>query len=913
MTFTLERMIYGNADSSGEMTILGMSDHLTPQDSALWRGITSLKPLDAPTFRESRSFGLFAGPEDRFVFACAYNHEGKSGYEYILLPRKLLTELAGNFAPLLALYDHPNAAEPHAARIAPIKLPAAEAWSPQRRRDAIDALLAQVTAMPKALKLLGAALHERGLLIYDFPADTNARLAIIMGLIALLPARVRPDLTFSTNRHEKTLTQARVVFAPSSVITGRWVANWSKQSFPDDDVLAIPYIQRLTALWKGDIPAFLSAIDQMDALAASTIINRNLQNSLTVMAERHALDAQIRAGEDVSPQALKAVMKDIPPDGDLKDLYAKRLLKQALDERDTDAAQIVARVMDEDPKLDLDLFAQLQHELSTRPDAVYSFVRARLSASAPTGDDTGDTTERWGERLKIAALASLRVAILDGDAETAINWLRLVAREPASYDLGEIVHHSILAAQERAHTEPELAQALILLAVKRDPAALETLLEDSTLLAVLPNGLGMALRKGAGDPVQLLQTYGVEVFLVALVRALDTRQPDLFTPAAIDQIWTLAADNATNNSAYSAQHILEALTSSAAVWLPTPALETLVEVALHDKRDDLALQIAHQISGRAGFLTILIESITSSGRGDSEALALIAQLIAVSDLTQQQAVEIYIGLLADWDWRDSALEVMEQLARAIQQHADIEVNLDVIWHLLAVASELKEEFITRVALRRLTVDLETIEDESLAADDLQRIIPLIAWSSAARAQLMAWWRSFTREQTTAHLQRLDKALVENATETKRTLDDLRTIVQTVLAFRRMLGKRSLAQFAEDISTTYAILQGLTESFDPSAKRAVSFDPATVRLEMNSRSEELSPHELKILANNFKELAQLVASMADSRSKATLMRRGDDVDRQLMTGEQQPHSAVDALKWMSGYLSGTQDKPDEDAE
>ena len=101
----------------------------------------------------------------------------------------------------------------------------------------------------------------------------------------------------------------------------------------------------------------------------------------------------------------------------------------------------------------------------------------------------------------MAALASLRVAILDGDAETAINWLRLVAREPASYDLGEVVHYGILSAQERARSEPDLAQALILLAVKRDQAALEMLLADEALLAAVPNALGVALRNGEGDPL----------------------------------------------------------------------------------------------------------------------------------------------------------------------------------------------------------------------------------------------------------------------------------------------------------------------------------------------------------------------------------------------------------------------------
>ena len=323
-----------------------------------------------------------------------------------MLPRQLLLDLAGNLAPLLALFEQPPDDNSRAARIAPIKLPHAEAWQPAKRRAAVDVLLTQVGGVPQALKLLGAALHERGLLIQDYAADTDARLALVKGLIALLPGRVRPDLTFSTNRHEQMLTQARVVFAPSSVVTGRWIANWNTQTFPNGETGLIPYIQRLTKLWNGDIPAFLEAIDQMDALAVGALTNRNLQSSLTVMAERHALDAQIRAGEEVSPEAIKAVMKDIPPEGDLKRLYAKRLLKYALDERDTDAAQIVARLMDEDDQLDSELYAQLQRDLTVRPDAVYSFLRARLSAAgARVLMGWEKDVERWVERLQLRGVS----------------------------------------------------------------------------------------------------------------------------------------------------------------------------------------------------------------------------------------------------------------------------------------------------------------------------------------------------------------------------------------------------------------------------------------------------------------------------------------------------------------------------
>jgi hypothetical protein len=917
MTYTLERIIYGASDSSGDMSILAISDHLTPQDASLWRGITSLRPMDGADFKSSRAFGIFAGPGNRFVLACAYNYNGKPLTEYVVLPRELLSELAGNLALLLALFDAPSEVPPNNARIAPLKLETSTGWTPVQRRTQVEALLAAGVDMAQALRLLGAALHERGLMIYDFPGGTEARLAVIQGMMALLPAHARPDLTFSTNRHEKTMTQARVVFAPNSTVTGRWIANWQTRSIPEDESTLPPFIRRLMALWNGDLTTFLTAIDQMDSIGAN-IVNRNLQSALTVMAERHALDAQILNGEETSPEALKAVMKDIPPEGELKRQYAERLLLHALHARDGDAALIVARVMDEDPELDAALYQQLEKELSESPDAVYSFVRTRLSSSANGGggsNGNGDTPARspqdqkWAERLKVAAQASLDVAIQDGDAETTINWLRLVAREPASYELAEVVHNGILAAQERAENEPELAQALILLAVKRDQAALETLLANDKLLAAVPDGLGRALRKGEGDPAALLQTYGVEVFLVALTHALEFQTPDLFTPATIQQVWTIFTSGAANASA---ERIVNELSSSGAIWLPNEALETLLGLMLRDRRDDLSHQVIHQVRQRADFLSVVVGAISQSERTESESLALIAQLIAVGDLTLQDALDVYVGLLMVWEWRKSSLEVMEQVARTIQQHSSLQVEQHVIWILLAMAGELKQEFITRVALRRLTADLETLEDD-LLVEDLQRLTNILAWSSAARAQLLGWWRGYVHAQSTARLQRFDKAMVDNATENRHSLDDLRIVIQTVIAFRRMLGKRSLNQFAEDIAVTYGILQGLAESFDPNARRAISFDPATIRLELDARSEELSPHELKILANNFKELAQLVSTMAENRSKATLIRRGDDVDRQLMSGEQQPHSAIDAMKWMAGYLSGTQDKPEESAE
>ena len=76
--------------------------------------------------------------------------------------------------------------------------------------------------------------------------------------------------------------------------------------------------------------------------------------------------------------------------------------------------------------------------------------------------------------------------------------------------------------------------------------------------------------------------------------------------------------------------------------------------------------------------------------------------------------------------------------------------------------------------------------------------------------------------------------------------------------------------------------------------------------LGAQEADISPQERQILSNDLKEIAHMVAEMGDNRTRGNLVRRGDDLDRDLMTGEQEPHGAVDVMKWLAGYWSGTQD-------
>ena len=939
MTILLERMIFSyppQSEAPEAPQLLALSEALTPSEAALWRGVTSLQPLpvDAASQEASCAYGIFAGPGDRFVLARACLSAPPLTtsrlYDYLLIPRDSLQALAGNLDALLKalvpLAELPAllragpetpprstngkakagdagraTAEAQIQKIARVTLPELPPWPQTDALACFKAVLAEDFGgdFRRMLVLLEAALHDRGLMIHEYPLDSALRLRLVQGLLALLPAPLRSDLTFSTNRHERETTQARVVFAARSVTSARWVADWEKRTFPGEDILKTAYVRRLAALWTGEADDLVERIAEMSAIAATLQPGKMLRDNLALIADRHALDARIEAGEPVEIETLKRLWKSIPPGGDLKLSYARQLLERGVEDRDVDAAALAAAAMDDDPALDAALYPLLDAGLLTQPDAIYAFVRTRLSAQPD---------ERWLLRLKAAALASLQIAIADGDAETVINWLKLVAREPVNYDLADILHHGILSAQARARTDPDLAFGLVLLAVKRDQAALDPLLEDDALVEALPEPLARALRDHEGDPEVLLQNHGPELFLVALARAARAMHGELFTPLALDQVWGLytSSQMLSLSSHYNPEQIINTLVENGIGWMSAAAQQHLLALVLRDQRDELFFRLAHGLRKDDERLGLLAGALDDSGRDPDELLALIGQMVAIGDVTQPESAQIYITLLEQRGWSGGTLPLMQQLARIMQQHPNLTVPADVIWMLLRQADEHEEEFITRLGVRWLSGDLEKMSDDNALVDAVLRLYELIQWDAGARQAFHNWWRDFVRDQTLARLQRIDKAL-----DGKRPLEEARTIVQWVITLRKVLGKRTITQFADDIATTYAILQALSESFDPSTRRPSTFDALTMRAELDSRSEELSPHQQQILANNFKELAHLIASMGDSRSRASIMRRGEDLDRQLISGEQPPHSAVDALKWMAGYLSGAQNRDDDD--
>lgn len=579
---------------------------------------------------------------------------------------------------------------------------------------------------------------------------------------------------------------------------------------------------------------------------------------------------------------------------------AEALLEAAVASRDVEAARRVTALMDSDPVLDSALESRLYQILPDQPDAVYAFIRCRLGEQV---------NPRWLPRLKLAALYSLRVAIMDADAATIVNWLTLIAREPLAYDLTDVLHSGLLAALPRAYDEPDLARSLVMIAAKRDPANLDNLLNDPQLLAVIPDNSGRVLRDFNGDLLQLLQQKGIEIYLVAVARAIQAGQAAMLTPAAI--IPLLELEEAGQPVGLLPAHfqpaaLLHILLTPSLSPLSDDTVDELASELLRARQDVLFLRLLHHPEAAHALAPRLVYIFEQGQRTVNEATELVGRAMGAGDLHPQEVVDLYIAMLNGLNWRRETLPLMQQLSRALKQFPAVQIGAEQLHKMIDAAAESKDELTAKVAVKRLLDGLQTVEDETELTEQLRLLSGQSQWCESARELVTDWWRGYVRLQPVPRLHRLDKLM-----DGKRGLEIERGILHTLMAVRKMLGQWSLHEFASAVQSAFSVLEALAESFDPSARRSSRFDPEMARVELDAQDDPLAPQERQVLANNLKELAQLISTMGDNRTRANLIRRGDDLDRELMAGEQEPHSAVDTMKWLAGYWGRTQEPDDDD--
>lgn len=749
-----------------------------------------------------------------------------------------------------------------------------------------------------ALTLLGALIHERRLVITRYPPDFQRRLALIAGIQALIPGRLAASMTFASHAPARSLRPPELTFADEGDAASAWIYDWSSPSVIGD-VMEHPYIDALRTLWNGDVAALGADIQRLARLATISAAASALGQNLERIAERFWIDHHVQAPEDdVSTEAIIRVLDGAtPPRQEIRSLYLRKLLRNALSERDTAAGKRVAAELEQDASLESALSEIFDEMLEDQPDAVYVFIRNRLM-------DLG-IDDAWIPRLRAAARSSLEVAIEEGDVGTLAGWLELIAHEPKSYQLRDILQEAILLAKQRAYADGELGIHLILIAIRRAPEIVDSLYQDEKLVKALETNVRAALQQPSAEALEKLIGDKTEYFLLALYHGLQVSDECLVTLPTIQQLWSLyESDQRVNLPAVNRPPaVTRLLATEASHQMTEAAVDFLFEniVAFDDRK--LTVDTAHHFADRDLLFPRLSQALESDAVPLDKALSIMNAVSGIKSAPPQEVIDTYFTLLDYYQWEPQTQRLMEALSRVMAKHHEAQVSYRHLWRLFDACHDLEIEGATRVSITQLLLQYGEEEEPSAVVEGVGRIWRQIGMSKALQAAVNSWWRSYTHGLSLTQLQRLEREL-----EPQRHLEPQKHILYSVLAMRRWLHSQDPVELAESINTTYTILEHITEAFD--AAHIHEIDSRTIRRELDEVGGGLSSEQRHILANNLRNLAHRITQMAEKRSKPSLIRSDDSIERQLQHGEANPQGSIDMMKWIAGYLDGAH-APSED--
>lgn len=897
MASALEYLVLGHEqDDHGDTRpkLLRFNGALPSLDPAFYIRIIEMAPMIDETGACQPSLALVAydGPQLLLVAAQPADQAGAFNDHYVFMPVTAVAESAIQFEDWLTLL--PEATGDVNVTLPSLPPPDFDPNDSQTRAGDLRSLLDMFAAegFESLLSLLGAVIDQRQLLISGFPPDFRMRLAFISAIQALLPGRLASCVTFASHKPLHCQSKPDIIFVADDDAEDDTALrlDWRQPRIISERA-DHPFLDVLRLLWNGDIAALASDIQRMAVGGFTAARPEDLPDQLRQFAERFWVDHRVQSGEEVATEVLIAILESAEaPSKNLRRLYIEQLLQNALNNRDATAGRWVSEVLEKDPELEAALFSRFDAMLDEQPDAVYVFIRNRF---IHLGVD-----EAWLPQLQRAAQKSLEVAIQEGDVGTLAGWLELIAHEPLAYQLQEILRESVLAAAERAYSNGELGIQLILIAARRAPDIVVDLYNDEALIAALDDNVRAALQNASAETLDALIDEKAEFFLLALFHGVNTSDQLLVTAASTRKLLALAGAKRRIElpAVYRAPALIRHLATQASQQMTDDALDILFQHVLDGDDRNLMAETVRHLAERERLFPRLGDALERDSLPLDKVHSIMNAVSGANGAAPRDVIDAYFDLLDYYQWEPQTQRLMEALTRVMAKQQDVQVSYRHLWTLFGACQELQIEGATRVAMMQLLTQFAADEDLKQVVDGLDRICRQIAFSEGLQELVNDWWREYTHDCAMPQLQRLQRELGEH-----RHMEAQKHILMTVLAMRRWLHSRGSAELTEAINTTFIMLEHITEAFD--VAHLAETDPQTIRREVDVVSRELSSEQRHILANNLRNLAIRITQMAERRSKASLIRSDDAIDRQLMHGESNPQGSVDMLKWIAGYLDG----------
>ncbi len=904
MASALEYVILGHdhgEDGKKRRKLLMFNGALPSLDPQFYAQLVDLEPMPNPDGGAGAALVLIDYDGERMLLAATQpSADNPTAYtaHYVFIPADALAESALQLERWLAFL--PDVSQDVNSALPLLQPPDFTSLESETRAENLQRILDDLPddSFDHLLTLLGALIHERRLVIAQYPPDFQQRLALIAGIQALIPGPLAARMTFASHAPSRIQHRPQLTFADERNGASAWIYDWSKPQLIAAG-MNHPYIDVLRAMWRGSVAALAAEIQSLTQLTDSSGEAGELGRNLERISERYWIDHHVQAlADDVATESIIRILDGAtPPSDEIRFQYIQKLLHNALSERDAAAGMRVAEELENDASLEGALSEIFDEMLEDQPDAVYVFIRNRLTR---LGVD-----ETWIPRLQTAARLSLEVAIEEGDVGTLAGWLELIAHEPQTYQLHDILRQAILLAKQRAYADGELGIHLILIAVRRVPEIVDALYEDEKLINALESNVRIALQNPSAESLEQLIDEKAEYFLLALYHGIEVSDEILVTLPSVRRLWSLYESDQRINlpAVYRPPALTRLLTTEASQQMTEAAVDFLFDhiIACDDRK--LIVDAAHHFADRDMLFPRLSGALEDDALPLDKVLSIMNAVSGIKSAPPHELIDTYFTLLDYYQWEPQTQRLIEALSRVMAKHHEIQVSYRHLWRLFDACHELEIEGATRASMTHLLLQYGEEEDLPVVVDGVARIWRQIGWSKALQEALNSWWRNYTHSLSLTQLQRLEREL-----EPQRHLEPQKHILYSVLAMRRWLHNQDPVALAESINRTYTILEHITEAFD--AEHIHEIDSHTIRRELDEVGGGLSSEQRHILANNLRNLAHRITQMAQKRSKPSLIRSDDSIERQLQQGEANPQGSIDMMKWIAGYLDGAHPSSEE---
>lgn len=896
---------------SGEARQLAASRGVTPAVAASAVNDALLPSLNG---NQVGSLALVRGRVSPFIFVQSVDRGGQQPFRhYLLVSPEALRALSGNLRGVLALAQTQFPTyEMTGQTLPPVTLlPSTTPTAAQQEQAMLNLMTITRDRLNVIEIMLAAIIKGVPLYVRGAPPELPKRIALIEGLLSLLPPPARYGVTFATHTTSEVQLDAQVRFvaddAPLSadVLEYTWGEPATGGFKPEDD-----YARYIRSQLRLD-PTLVSEATNALTPVAGWRLKRgdNMTDALAYSSYRLKMDESLINNLPVGAnEAARILAEDPTLTDDLRVTYINHLLAFALvldEDENTDLLTIVAKGQ---PELERTIIEAMRKALvAGTHESVYRRVSRWLATPG------GFKGMYWIDLLQRAAMTNARALVDAGDAIGLNEFLAEVRAAPNAADFAPVLPQLIETSIPLASQDRNLAETVFALAATVLPAEqLQRVAAQPGLVAQLPQSVGALLGQVSGHNIaaapegllaRVVGDFGghwrplIAIRLSELVtlgghyELLDSAAMETLANAAQSEFGDTYDDTirwlTRVLSTDDLQQILDppARFSLLQISLARGAYPELAQMMAQQQRlffpGDKQLQFANMIHRLFLETPLLPEAL-------GEALATMSER-KVKPMTMAMA---YFGALQQQQWSPEMASRATELTTLVFNNRLIAETIapEYLAELLNYHVERRDQ-----GQAQRVAGLMPAPAARKAEAGLQVMITLyrqLNWNSEVQATALECLRKYVRRLSGA-------AAAAAANRLGRELsDEVKVALEATRTMHQVLGGEQIGDYAYTLHTVAQFLYDTGFSYrDKNTLPSVN----SLMSDIDSLSGNLSNDERRLLAAGMLELIDNIAALANQH-RAARSRESNEQLEALANGGGSAATILDVFRVMGGYFA-----------